>query len=193
MIGRRLGTTELSIPTLESQRLILRPFRSSDASEVQRLAGDWAVADTTDVIPHPYEDGVAEAWIESHEAGYDSGRDLTLAITRRRDGQLLGAMTLFIRRAHDCGELGFWVGKPYWNQGICTEAATAMVEHGFTQVNLNRIEAKHFSRNPASGRVLQKLGMTREGEARQSIKRADRYEDVALYAILRGEWTSVPA
>jgi RimJ/RimL family protein N-acetyltransferase len=77
---------------------------------------------------------------------------------------------------------------PYWNRGYCTEASRAVIELGFTQLGLHRIQARHLTRNPASGRVMQKLGMQPEGVNRDAILKNDRFEDLATYAILADEW-----
>ena len=87
-------------------------------------------------------------------------------------------------------ELGYWIGKPYWGQGYCTEAARATLDFGFEQLGLNRIFAHHFARNPASGRVMQKIGMTREGRLRQHVKKWDAFEDLELYGILKDHWAA---
>ena len=83
--------------------------------------------------------------------------------------------------------MGYWMGVPYWNHGYCSEAARALVAHGFQQMGLHRIYAFHFVRNPASGRVMQKAGMTYEGTLRQHVKKWERYEDLTAYGILRSE------
>ena len=176
-----------SRPTLETERLVLRPFRLSDAPEVQRLAGDRRVAEMTMSIPHPYQDGVAEEWIGSHLETFGSGKEVILAVTLKAGGILLGAIGLAVRREHERAELGYWIGVPYWNQGYCTEAAAAVVRFGFESLGLHRIQANHYARNPASGRVMQRIGMTREGCLRRHIRRWDRSEDLVLYGILRDE------
>lgn len=178
----------MSQPTLDSDRLLLRPFLLTDAATVQSLAGDHAIADTTLSIPHPYEDGMAEQWIAGHESQFESGTLATFAITLRGTGDLVGAIGLTIDRDFDKAELGYWIGKPYWNQGFATEAAGMIVEYGFNQLNLNRISAKHLARNPSSGRVMEKIGMVREGTARQATMKWGRYEDLHLYGLLRQEW-----
>ena len=174
-------------PTIETARLVLRPFVPADAPEVQRLAGDRDVASTTLNIPHPYEDGLAEAWIESHAPAFARGERLTLAITGRDDGRLLGGISLRLVARHENAELGYWVGKPYWGRGICTEAAAAVLTYGFETLALHRIHASFLARNPASGRVMQKIGMTREGCLREHIRKWGVFEDLEKYAILRSE------
>jgi RimJ/RimL family protein N-acetyltransferase len=176
-------------PMLETQRLLLRPFELTDARAVQRRAGEYAIADMTLNIPHPYEDGMAEQWIATHQPKFEAGELANFAIILRETGELLGAIGLTINRRFDRAELGYWIGVPYWGCGYCTEAGHAVLEYGFTELDLNRIYATHLSRNPASGRVMQKLGMTREGLRRQHMKKWDRYEDLVEYGLVRGDWT----
>ncbi len=175
-------------PTLETPRLILRPFVDSDASAVQHLAGDRLIADTTLSIPHPYEDGVAEQWIETHKPGYEAGTLAVFAIVHRDSEQLIGAIGLTIDGELNKAELGYWIGRPFWNSGYATEAAIAVLDYGFVGLDLNRICAKHLARNPSSGRVMQKAGMRLEGTARQDTKKWGKYEDLVSYGILRVEW-----
>ena len=175
-------------PTIETELLLLRPFRPSDAQVVQSLAGEREIADTTMNIPHPYENGMAEEWIAGHESAYTDGKAVTFAMVRREDGGLVGAIGLIIDRGCDKGELGYWVGKPFWNCGYATEAARALLAFGFDKLRLNRIHATHLARNPSSGRVMQKVGMLLEGTARQDTMKWGKYEDLVSYAILREDW-----
>ncbi len=174
-------------PKLETERLILRPFMIGDAAGVQRLAGEWDVANTTIHIPHPYPDGVAESWIGRHAGLFEAGRGAVFAITSRDGGRLVGAIDLHIEPAHARGELGYWIGHEEWGKGFATEAARAVVAYGFGPIALHRIQAVHMVRNPASGRVLQKVGMQHEGVQRAYFRRDGRFEDVAMYAILRAD------
>lgn len=175
-------------PTLETARLILRPFRMDDAADVQRLAGDREVAHNTMLVPHPYEDGEAERWIGTHQEIFESGQGVTFAIVRRADGAFMGSIGLTIFEKHRSAELGYWLGKPYWNNGYTTEASRVVLQYGFQQRNLHRIHAKFYTRNPASGRVMQKLGMQPEGVLREHILKWGVFEDVAMYGMLASEF-----
>jgi RimJ/RimL family protein N-acetyltransferase len=175
-------------PTLETARLILRPFTLADAAEVQRLAGDRDVASTTLRIPHPYEDGVAERWIAAHQERFERGELVNFAVTLRDGGRLSGCVSLTLEREHRAAELGYWMGKAWWGRGYCTEAARAVVQYGFEVLGLNRILGHHFTRNPASGRVLEKLGMAHEGRHRQAVLKWGRFEDVETYAVLQDDF-----
>lgn len=178
----------MSQPTIETERLTLRPFRLSDARTVQLLAGERDIADTTMNIPHPYEDGMAEEWIAGHQSAYGDGKAITFALVLRDDSSLVGSIGLRIDRGYDKAELGYWVGKPFWNRGYATEAAIALLAFGFEELRLNRIHAAHLARNPSSGRVMEKAGMLFEGTARQDTMKWGKYEDLVSYGLLRDDW-----
>ena len=88
-------------------------------------------------------------------------------------------------------ELGYWVGKPYWGKGFCTEAAQAVLAYAFNELALIRVYARYLARNPASGRVMQKLHMQYEGTLRQHTKKWEQYEDYVFYGLLENEWQPV--
>jgi RimJ/RimL family protein N-acetyltransferase len=131
---------------------------------------------------------MAEQWIATHQPKYAAGESASFAITLKPSGELIGAVGLTIQTQHERAELGYWVGKTWWGQGYCTEAARAVLEFGFAALGLNRILAYHLSRNPTSGRVMQKLGMRHEGQLRQHVKKWDTFEDVDLYGVLKSDW-----
>ena len=173
-------------PILRTERLALRPFVSSDASEVQRMAGDRAVAERIPVIPHPYEDGMAEAWIASHPESFEKRAAVSFAITDAATGTLLGAISLScFDHAAKVAEMGYWLGREHWGSGFATEAARAVLAYGFDELDLNRIHATHMGSNVASGRVLQKIGMQHEGCQRQHRERFGEIHDIMMYGALR--------
>ena len=179
----------MTLPTLTTERLLLRPFVESDAAAVERLAGAREVADTTLHIPHPYPAGGGAWWIGTHASAWKEGAGLTLAIVARdAPDELLGTVGTSIVREHARGELGYWIGAHAWGRGYATEAARAMTAYAFETLRLHRVQARHFTRNPASGRVMQKLGMRLEGVHREAYLRWERFEDVAVYGILAAEW-----
>lgn len=176
-------------PTIPTTRLLLRPFQRDDAPAVQRLAGEREIAATTMNVPHPYEDGVAEAWIATHPDLWERGIGMVCAIQRREPAELVGAVGLMIELEQRRAELGYWVGKPWWGNGYATEAARALVGHAFERLGLARVFARHFASNPASGRVMQKIGMRHEGVLRRHIIKWGRFEDLVVYGVLAEEFT----
>jgi ribosomal-protein-alanine N-acetyltransferase len=175
-------------PGLLTDRLRLRAFTLEDAPGVAKYCGDIDVARMTANIPHPYDETMAEDWIASHAEAYAAGEAATFALTIRETGELVGAIGIHVDKPNRAAEFGYWVGKPFWNQGYATEAARAILDFGFGQLRLHRIYARHMMKNPASGRVMQKAGMTFEGILRESIYRWESFEDAAVYSILAAEF-----
>src|SRR5262245_36969038 len=136
-------------PTLQTTRLLLRPYNLADAADLVRLAGAREVAATTLRIPHPYREQDALDFIAS--CPEEAGKISRFAITLREGGQLCGGIGLRIDSApnEQSAELGYWLGVAYWGLGYATEAARAMVRYGFESFGLHRIYATHFAHNPA--------------------------------------------
>lgn len=179
-------------PTLTTARLVLRPFELGDASRVRELAGDRDVAATTRLIPHPYPEGMAEAWISTLPTGYQAGRGASFAMVLK-EGPLIGSIGLMVSQADQHAEMGYWVGKEYWNRGFCTEAAKAVLEYAFETLRLERVFANYMARNLASGRVLAKIGMRIEGCLRRHRGKWGQFEDLMVCGVLRGEFVAARA
>ena len=175
-------------PTLVTDRLTLRPFVPDDAFDVERYAGMREIADTTLNIPHPYPHGGAAEWIRVHSIAWNQGTSATFAIVETETGRLAGAISLMIKHEHRRAELGYWIALDRWGRGYATESSQRIVDFGFEFLGLHRIEARHFLRNPASARVIEKLGMKHEGVERDWAIKWDRFETLALYSILEPEW-----
>lgn len=174
-------------PTLETERLVLRPFQISDAARIQELAGAYEIYRPTLNIPHPYEDGMAERWISTHAAKFYGGDGVELAIRLKPDALLIGAVALMASPRHNRAELGYWIGVPYWGNGYCTEAAIVMIRYGFEVLRLHKITCSHMEWNQASGRVMQKAGMSKEGTLTDQVIKDGEYRTMVLYGILNGE------
>lgn len=175
-------------PELKTKRLLLRPFELSDSDRVRKLAGERVIADKMLVIPHPYKKGMAKEWISAHQKKFESGEVVHFAIALNSSRELIGAIGLNIEKRYNRAELGYWIGKEYWNNGYATEAARAVLDFGFRQLKLNKIASSHFARNPASGKVMRKIGMKKEGFRKEHVVKWGEYEDLVDYAILRKEW-----
>ena len=145
--------------------------------------GVFEVAGTTLNIPHPYPPGAATPFIEQQQAAWRDDKGVTWAVTR--DGALIGLIGIGTssRRAFARAESATELRTPEWNRGYCTEAARAVVEFAFAD-GFHRVQATHLTRNPASGAVMQKIGMQHEGRLRAFVRRFDRFEDIEMYAIL---------
>jgi [ribosomal protein S5]-alanine N-acetyltransferase len=174
--------------SLESDRLLLRPFHPHDAPRMAQLANDPRIARGTLNMPYPYTEADAHSFIKMSLEARDRGLWMGNAIERKIDHVLIGGIGLTFYPMHLKAELGYWVGFEYWNGGYMTEAAQCLIDYGFGVLMLNRIYASHFSDNPASGRVMQKCGMAYEGTMHKSFVRLGEFRDTLHYAILRDTW-----
>lgn len=172
-------------PQIETARLHLRALAPADAKTVQRLAGEREVAMTTANIPHPYPDGMAESWIPTHADLWRERRALVLGITLKATGELVGCIGLHFEPLHERAELGYWIGRPYWGRGYASEAARALVEYGFHVLGLRRIQAHYMAHNPASGRVMEKAGLAREGRSPSAMKKDGCFVDLVFHGAVR--------
>lgn len=172
------------LPALETGRLRLRPLTIEDAPRIQQYASDPSVALMTSQIPHPYPEGAAEDWIATrHEGGA-----VTLGITLRENDELIGVIGIHPESNGLIAEIGFWIGKPFWGRGYCTEAAREILRYCFEDLGLQRVFAGHFAGNEASGRVQEKIGMCNEGVQRWGIARFGELKDRVGYGIIKPDW-----
>ncbi len=141
--------------TLESLRLVLRPFAAADAADLRKYCRLREVARMTCRIPHPYPEGLAERWIASHRDLRETGEAYFFCITL--SGELIGAVGLD-RKQPGSYEIGYWIGPPWWGQGLASEATRRVVRFAFDDLGAEQLTSGHFADNPASGRVLEKCG-----------------------------------
>lgn len=153
-------------PHIKTERLELRLPELDDAPDLARLSGDYDVAKNTSRIPSPYPVLAAEMWILSTRAGYRPGR--SIALTATRNGQVAGGGGIFKRRPDAHWEIGYWIAKPFWGQGLATEMGEALIRFAIDDMGAERIIAGHNADNPASGRVLEKLGFAYDGREEPS-------------------------
>lgn len=154
-------------PILKTRRLTLRPFVLTDAPQVQALAGDRRVSQMILNMPYPYEDGMAERWISSHSESFASRRAVVYAAILSESDELIGTISLNQLTEKD-GNLGYWLGVPYWGMGYCSEAVETLVDFGF-KLGLSLIYARHLRENLASGRVIKKNGFQHRGSISEEV------------------------
>jgi RimJ/RimL family protein N-acetyltransferase len=158
---------------MRTKRLLLRDLTLRDVRRIAMLASDWDVARMTGRIPHPYSEELARQWISDLFEG-----EFVQGIVSQ--GELVGLCGYM--PDGNSAEIGYWVGKPWWGRGFATEAAGALIDYCFNEVGFERITCGHFVDNPASARVIAKLGFRFTGwervwcEARQSDVDTLKYE-----------------
>ncbi|MCK1993802.1 GNAT family N-acetyltransferase [Peribacillus muralis] len=171
--------------TISTKRLLLRLFQTSDATEVTKLCNNYNIYKNTLYLPYPYSMEDALSWIENHLHNFNDNSSYQFAITDKVTGKLFGAIALSYNQNFNNGEIAYWLGEEFWGKGYATEAGLAILEFAFTDKQYHKVFARHFSSNPASGRVLEKIGMRKEGVLREHIMKEKQYEDLVYYGIFK--------
>ena len=174
-------------PTLETERLVLRTFETTDAEDVFEYAGQPVVSRYLTWYPHQSISDAADyinlvrERIKKDEAG-------EWGIQLKEMGRIIGAIGFVnFDQKNSCAELGYVISDQYWGQGIMPEAIKCVIRFAFDKMNLQRIEAVHYLENETSGRAMQKAGMRYEGLLRSKIFAKDKFWDVKLYAITKSD------
>ena len=175
-------------PSLETPRLHLRPWTLSDAPTFARLSDDPEIAANTGTFLHPQPDGWAHQRIARYLESNRAATGYSFAVCLRDSLEVIGECSITIEARHQRAELGYWCGVAHRGHGYITEAARAVMSLGFETLGLQRIQASHFPRNPASGRILEKIGMKPEGLLRGYYLKNGLPEDVFYWAALRTDF-----
>lgn len=176
------------MPNIETERLRLRKLTMRDAQDIYTYSQDPLVAKYVlwDAMVSLNE---AKNYIRYMLRKYRLGEPASWGIEWKATGQVIGTIGfMWIQRDNASAEAGYSLNRQFWNKGIMTEALGALIDYGFRSMNLNRIEAQHETENPASGAVMRKCGMLKEGTLRQRMMNKGRFVDVDLYAILRRDY-----
>lgn len=181
--------THKGTQTLKTERLILRRFSHEDAKPMfETWANDARVSKFLTWEPHgniEVTQGIVGSWVKD----YDKADNYNWVI--ELEGKIIGSISVVrIDENSEFAEIGYCIGFDFWGKGIMTEAAKAVIDFLFSEVNVNRVTITHATKNPASGKVAQKCGLTLEGVKREYFKSNDgEFLDIAIYSILRREWT----
>ncbi|MDM5317187.1 GNAT family N-acetyltransferase [Fictibacillus sp. b24] len=177
-------------PMLETDRLILRRLELTDAQTVfDHWLSDERVSDNKINAAHKSVSQTIER-VANIVSQYESKEFCYWGIVLKTSGELIGEIDLydFDKLTENC-EVGYALGYHWWNRGYGTEALRAVVEFGFRQMNIHKISAAHNTDNPASGRMMSKVGMAQEGVIRHMIRNAKgQYKDCAVCGILQEDY-----
>jgi 8-oxo-dGTP diphosphatase len=173
-----MAATGAELP-IATARLLLRPLEPEDAPAVTRLVNDYSVAGNLARVPFPYRDGLALEWIAATRAQIARGEAYHLAVTR--DGALVGCAGLTLKR-NGPTELGYWIGRKHWGEGLAREAAGALCDWAERSLGITAFEASALLDNLASQAVLRAIGFVETGEGTQPFLSRNRAMPVKLYA-----------
>lgn len=176
------------IPTLYTKRLILRKMNIRDDEDVYEYSRDPRVSRYLLWYPHDSLK-TTRGYLKYIEKRYKCATFYDWAIVLKEENKMIGTCGFTsLDVENNKGEVGYVVNASYWNRGIASEALEAVMQFGFTELDLHRIEAKYMVENPVSARVMEKAGMAFEGISRSMIYAKGRYVDVGTYAILKNEF-----
>jgi len=178
---KHIGTREL-----ETERLLLRKISLNDA---EAMYNNWANDDVvTKYVTWPTHQSVddTKGLLAMWEAEYENDNCYRWIIELKAEKKAIGTIDVCRMNEGDgVAEIGYVISREYWNRGIVTEAAKKVLEYLLNEVGFYRIEAQHHLDNPASGKVMQKIGMKYEGVVRGGRLVKGEHVDVAMYAILK--------
>ena len=176
------------LPRLETERLVLRRVRRSDAGDLYDYAQDPEVSRHVLWTAHRSLADSRE-FLSQLCRQYRKGLPASFGIEEKETGRLIGTIGFMsLSPENRCAEVGYSLARSRWNRGIMTEALNAVLGYAFETLLLNRVEAIHETDNPASGRVMEKAGMRPEGTLRAKVYNKGRFTDVRIWAVLKKDW-----
>ncbi len=177
------------IPTLNTERLVLRKITMSDLDDIYEYASDPEVSKYLLWRPHPDKD-YTKIYLSTVSSGYKKCQFFDWGV--EFEGKMIGTCG-FTRFDIDnnVGEIGYVLARPYWHKGLGYEAARCVMDFGFNKLKLNRIEVHYMPENIASMRLSERLGMTYEGILRSGVRCKGDYRDVKVASILRSEYPDI--
>lgn len=177
-----------NIPTIETDRLILRKLSVADADDMYDYSKDENVTKFLTWSPHPDRYYTMD-YIKFVQKKYKTGDFRDWAVIDKATGKMIGTCGFTsVDLQNKKAEIGYVYNSDFWGKGIATEALQKVIEFGFSKLDLNRIEGRFMVENTPSRHVMEKCGMTFEGVHRQFLLIKGKYRDVGLCAILRGEY-----
>lgn len=179
-----------NLPSIETERLLLRKISEVDAEDIFAYASDDEV---TKYLLWKTHENIEDTllFIRSTQTAYDSGEPGTWGIQLKENGKLIGTIGLHNWKPQSRRiETGYVISKHWWGKGITAEALKEIIKYIFENTDMNRVEAYHFLGNDKSGRVMEKSGMIYEGTLREYVFCKGSFRDVKQYSILKRDYIS---
>jgi [ribosomal protein S5]-alanine N-acetyltransferase len=178
------------LDVIETERLILRPLQADDAEMIVDLVGDYEISKNLARVPHPYHLSDAHDFLQWVKDAPEPSAFRAICVRPDRRS-LQGIISYEWAQAKQNAEIGYWLAKPLWGQGVMTEAARAMVRHAFARKGLDTIVSCYFNSNPASGKVLIRAGFEVAGPCTAFSKAQGRNVDVTNVRLTRERWEAM--
>ena len=175
---------------MQTERLILRAPKPGDVPRFVPLLADYDIAKNLSTAPHPYTEEAGHAFVTGAAEKRAKGQAYSFAVLRKDDDAYVGACGVHPDRDW---EVGYWIGKPYWGLGYATEAARRVVRFAFEELNAEYLSAGWFHDNPASGRVLEKLGCVPIGAEERECQARGAATVCNRVTLTRARWLELTA
>jgi ribosomal-protein-alanine N-acetyltransferase len=164
-----------------------------DADALFRLVRDRDIARNT-YIPSPYRHSDMTGFLERATEDMGAGKQLLLTVRSLLSDEPMGLVGLHFRYPQPFrAELGYWLGRRFWNQGIMTQAVKTVIAFAFETLKLHRLDVSHFEPNDASRRVIEKCWFRREGIEREAVRKQRRWLHIVKYGLLKQEYEQIVA
>ena len=178
----------VKLPVLESERIILTELKSADIPQITSYADNENISAYTLNLPSPYTEKDAVYWINLANQGLKNATHYIFGIRVKPQIEFIGGIGLTVEQRFKRAEIGYWIAEPFWNKGYATEATELIVKFGFETLRLNKLTSSHLDKNPASGKVMIKNEMIKEGELKEHILKGSTYHSLILYGLTRGDY-----
>lgn len=173
---------------LNSERLLFSVPEVKDIPRILEYAKNSVISRNLLTFPHPYGEKEAIWWINQANQGHQNEDQYIFAFRDKETQSLMGGIGLHLDKSNNRAEVGYWLGEPHWGQGYATEGTQVMIQFGFETLNLNKITSSFLPYNPASGRVMEKCGMQKEGVLKEQLFKDDEYQDLIVYGLTRKQY-----
>lgn len=179
--------SQYHIPRLETDRLILRAVALEDAADMHEYASDPRVSDFTAFPQHKSLRETKSVIKDFFLSKPSQAKPESFAIVFKENDKMIGTCDFWPVQGDACFEMGYVLHYDYWNQGIMSEAAQAVLSFAFQDYGVRRMELAHIENNLASQKVALKLGFVYEGKKRQAYKYKNEFKDLLIYGLLKEE------
>jgi RimJ/RimL family protein N-acetyltransferase len=175
------------LPKIETNRLFLNELNAADIPQIVEYAANKNISDYTLNLPFPYSEKDAVYWLNLANQGLKSKTHFIFAIRMKSSNEFIGGIGLTVEQRFFRAEVGYWIAEHFWNNGYTTEATKAIIDFGFAELGLNKITSSHLEKNPASGKVMIKCGMIKEGELKEHVCKNSIFHTLILYGLTKAE------
>ncbi len=175
-------------PTLHTSRLILGQLEVSDIPRIVEYADNPNIANNLRDLSQPYREKDAIFWLNMARQGFENQAEYIFKLGLKETNEFIGGMGLHLKKEHHKAEVGYWIGEPFWNKGYATEALRAILKFGFEELELNKIYAKYYTYNPASGKVMVNNGMIKEAEFVDTQFKLGKFVTEMQYRLTKREY-----